>query len=125
MSGLCTRPSRRLTVTYLPLNFVRMSSRIGPSIREVLCGYRGITPKKVGFASAQPAGLHQQPNGNARANNARLATANCRIYINPWGCIAQIARHHLQQLGLFAGRELGHKISQRIHSYFSWQGTDQ
>ena len=59
--------------------------------------------------------LNQQPDWNARANDARLAAAYIGMDINSREGLPKIAGDYLQQLGSFTWRKLGDEIPERVH----------
>jgi hypothetical protein len=67
---------------YLAVDFVTMGLLVGPGVDEVFCMKRGIALKDVCFAHPEAPRLHENPDGNAGADDARLAAADTRITLN-------------------------------------------
>src|SRR5450756_1212149 len=101
-----------------------MRSHVSPGVDEVFGAQCRVGSQKLIFAHAQTARLFQHPDGNTRANDARLATANSRGRIDSGRRIVQVLRDEAQQLRLLGTAE-GWKqfldLAQSTHtsSYFT------
>jgi GNAT superfamily N-acetyltransferase len=82
----------------LPLDLDLVGANVRPGIGEVFRPKRGVASQKVRLADAKSPGLLQRPDGNARARDARLASANAGPTLDTGEGVAQLARDRLQEL---------------------------
>ena len=110
--------SRILVVANLLLDFKTMGAHIRPGVGEVFGTQRRVRAQNVFFTRALAAQLFQDPDGNARADNTRLASADSRCGLDARKGAVQVLHDQAQQLGLFCSGESGQQIldlAQRVH----------
>src|SRR5262249_44333236 len=100
----------RLVLNDLLLDFVRVDTRIRPSIREIFSTERGIAAQQVCLTRAKTTRLHKNPYRNARARNPGFTTKHMRCAIDTRKRIRQVAYDPLEHLGFLGTRELGEDL---------------
>lgn len=116
--GLEPRPSLRFVGANLLLNFRRMRAQVRPGVGQVLGRKRRIAAQKVGLTRAQPPRLRQQPYRDARAHDARFASAHARRGFDAGESLAQIGHHPAQHLGFLSPAQPGDlllHLTERAH----------
>jgi len=72
-------PSGCLVGFDLPFDLVRVSVPVAPRLDQILGAQGRIGLEKVGLAGPSPSRLHQQPDGDSGANDARLTPAHAGL----------------------------------------------
>ena len=103
-------PLRGLIVVNLRFDLFRMGAGISPRVHEVFGAQRWICSEQSLLRSALTTSLFEEPDGNARANNARFASADAWYGVYAGERIAQILDHPFQNLRLFSGRQFVPKL---------------
>lgn len=101
------------------LDFRPVASHIVPGIGQILRRHRRVRAQDIGVRHARLPHAMQNPHGNARSDDAGLATANPIARLDARKSIAQILHHMLQHAGLLGTRQLSQKLLhllQRTHS---------
>ena len=80
----------------LRVDFLAMTAFVSPRVRKIFRAQGGIGLEQICFACSQAPRLHQQPNRNARADNARFPAAYLRIAFYAREGISQVTRGPLE-----------------------------
>ena len=100
---------RRFVLADLPVDLVTMRAHVGPRVGEIFGLQGGVCLEQHRFSRANPAGLLQEPDGNAGAHDRRVTAAYAWNRIDAGKRVAQFLGHALEQPGFFtrchAGQE--------------------
>ena len=95
----------RLVHGNLLLDVVPVGADVGPRVGEVFGAERGISAEQRFLAGPQPPRLLQEPDRDARANDAGLSAADAGPRLDPWARIPEVLHYMLKQAGLFRPRQ--------------------